>query len=97
MNEHRWAMLVFHALTDADAQAISAGSVTPDLSGNGTVDGPGCMVCAQSFAIASTLPCPGRVWPEEDEPTKRGVALLPRARRRELAKLERRTSRRASA
>lgn len=75
-------MVVAYPVDDETAAAIAEGALEWRPDGSGTISGPGCVVCNQGLAAAE-LPCPGRVWPDEEAPYKRGKAALSRAERRQ--------------
>lgn len=87
-DQHEWVMVRTWALEGDQVAAVAADPEGWSAEGPGEVTGPGCRVCHQAYAIAHTLPCPGRIWAVEDDPLKRASRGLPRAerRRRERAK-----------
>lgn len=79
MSAHRWAMAAVYEL--ADAEAVDAAGWAP-AGAPDKVEGPGCLVCRQTYAQAATLPCPGRIHPDAQRPIEEAVAKLPRSERR---------------
>lgn len=89
VNEHRWGMARTWVLTPEQATAIANGE-SFEAEGDGETSGPGCLTCMQPYANAKDLPCPGRIWGDEDDPRNQALDHLPRAERRSRQHKERR-------
>lgn len=87
---HEWMIPVVHRITDEQARLLAADPTAQLSSTEPTREPVGCLACLQSYAAASTLPCPGRVFPDERPVHDEARARLPRDKRRQLAVDERR-------
>lgn len=78
-----------------EAGAIAGGA--PFRHGaEGELTGPMCAVCHQRY-VEEGLPCPGRVWGDDDKPRREGLDMLPRAERRQRKLDDRRKQRKVRA
>lgn len=89
MSDHVWAMAMTYPVSTEEAERLANGGEW-ELPPEGERSGPGCVTCMQPFANCKDLPCPGRIWGDEDDPKTRAFGELPRKERRRRRLKERR-------